>query len=215
MVSTVTAPGCSAPGLCWGPGRATGSHWVSHLPLRPHPSSQATALFSCGKGVAGGFSLTIWDGCSSALGFLGPRREPADGDRAIPLPYLLLAFLGPVREAGVVAIEVSRVEEGLSLVWVGASGRQVNPGSGACVCVFEGGLSSYTLPAVGSFSSPHTCTKFHQPKLPGVLRWWPGLSLVLIRLNSGPGCWLERDHGACWGFPSAPGLLSGLSVNTN
>ena len=59
------------------------------------------------------------------LDFLGPRREPTDGGQASPLPHLLLAFPGSVRET-VVAPQFSRVEKP-SLVWVTALGQVGGP----------------------------------------------------------------------------------------
>lgn len=53
------------------------------------PAPRLPHCLSWGKGATAGVLLNIWDGRSSTLGFLGPRREPAEGDRTRPWPYLL------------------------------------------------------------------------------------------------------------------------------
>lgn len=108
----------------------------------------------------------------------------------------------------------------LSLVWVGDLGRQVNPGTGACFFVVFFYFEGVSVPTVYLLQAHFQSVIFlilsspsSQP-LPRPINtnsqggFAGGLphSLVLIRCNSGPGCWRQRGHGACWGFSSASRL---------
>lgn len=128
------------------PGRAPCPHVSFHpLLLQPHPSFQATALPLLATGVVFVFFFLS----TSGMGVPQPWAPlDLEGDLLMqnhPLPPL--AFPGSVREVGVVATQVSGVEEELPLVWAGASGRQVSPGAGTCFFlffVFEGAIRYFT-----------------------------------------------------------------------
>lgn len=148
-----------------------------------------------GKAGAGGLLLNTRNRSPSSLDFLGPGRELTE--EAPPPPGIAWVSQGN-RSVGHSGLQ-SRVQE---------------PGVGCCPQAGRWTLAQgpglflrgdswfpqFTCHKVlFSLRPPRSIQTPREPSSSGL-----GLSLVLIRFNSGPGHWPQRGHGACWGFPSAP-----------